>query len=136
MKRIVIAAGLLAAACAHAPPRAPDRALADWHGKFPLAAQELCLTESSSPILARRLQKWERDNPVMAQDLLEWGAMHPGEPLPAFLRDHPSYRADAWFWGDAGAGLLLGWAWRHPEAALALADDPDLLSWSASHRIC
>jgi hypothetical protein len=136
MKTIVAAVVAMVAACAHGPSRPPEQALADWHGKFPLAAQELCLSEQANPVVARRLLQWERDNPVVAQDLLEWAATHPGEPLPAFLRDHPSFQADAWFWGNSGVGLLLDWAQRHPEAALALSDDPDLLSWSAAHHAC
>ena len=136
MKFIVTAMLLAFAACAHAPSRTPGQALADWQGKFPMAAQELCLTERASPLVTRHLLQWERDNPIVAQDLLEWAATHPGEPLPAFLRDHPSYQADAWFWGNSGLGLLLGWAWRHPDAALALANDPDLLSWSSTHNAC
>jgi len=126
------------AACAHGPARPPDQALAEWHDNFPLAAQELCLTQQANPVLGQRLRQWEADNPVVAQDLLQWAATHPGEPLPAFFRDHPSYQADAWFWGSrpSPAYLLLDWAQRHPDAALSLADNPDLLSWAAAHRAC
>lgn len=138
MKTILALAAILfaVASCAHSAPRPPEQALAEWHGKFPLAAQELCLTERATPVVARHLLQWERDNPVVAQDLLTWAATHLGEPLPAFFRDHPSYQADAQFWGNSGIGLLLDWATRHPDAALHLADDPNLLAFQAQHSAC
>ncbi len=137
MRTFLLAFALVLAGCAHGPERPPREALADWHGKFPLAAQDLCATERVDPVITQRLLQWEHDNPAVAQDLIDWGATHPGEPLPAFFRDHPSVQADAWFWGnDAPPRILLRWAQRHPDAAQARADQPDVLTWAAAHRSC
>ena len=137
MKTIAMAGVVALCACAHGQAKPPDQALLDWHNKYPLAAQDFCATQqAANPIIARNLQQWERDNPAVASDMLQWAATHPGEPLPAFLRDHPSLQTDAWFWGHSGVNLLFHWAQRHPEAAMALSDEPDILSWSAQHQAC
>ncbi len=63
-------------------------------------------------------------------------ANHPGEPLPAFLRDHPSVTMDEWSWGDSAVKTLLSWASRNPDAARELADNPEMLRWSVANRAC
>ena len=138
MKTLIVGACVLGfVACAHTGTAAtPQQALLDWHNRYPVAAQDLCLVEGAHSVAANRLLDWERNNPVQAQEILEWAATHPGEPLPAFLRDHPSIRVDESFWGNSAVRLLLDWASRHPDAALALAYDPDVLKWSAEHHVC
>lgn len=136
MKTMAAGWVLALVACAHGPAVPPQQAFADWHGKYPLASQELCMLERANPPASRRLLQWEADNPVVATDLLQWIAQHPSEPLPGFLRDHPSVTMDEWFWGDSAVHTLVQWARRHPDAAQALADDPEALQWSAQNQAC